>query len=760
MTPTNTDYNNIPQEMKALPQWVGYFRKPKLKKDGTPDYHSDGTPRMDKIPVNPRTLYGASSANAQDWTDFNTALASVGKSATVGGKMGIIEGIGFMFSPLEGQETICGIDIDHVIDNKTGELHPAAAELITDFNSYTELSPSECGLHIFYKGSNHSEWKNKFEGIFGSGTGLEMYQTKRFFTVTGKAYGEQRQIISADNTAEKYYNRFAVSVKEHKEKTPDSPIIILTDDQVIEKATFCNGEKFLALMRGDTSSYGEDESRADLALCGILAFWCNGDAVQIDRIFRRSGLMRDKWDGKRGNTTYGNITIQKAITNCSNFYDPSFSKEKSAEDMQSLLTMRMLANARKNGFVLDGEGLPDYLQFNKRQKCYSVSVPLLAEYIRQHENFITVHDRNGRENKIFWYAHGVYSPVNDSIIQAYIKRYVEVFDITLIKMSQIREVLQDIRASHDFVDRSKLNADEDIINFQNGLYHLESGELTEHDPSVLSKIQLPCEYAPNAKQHSKFDSYIWRLTGGDTELMELICQFMGIAITNVDGSRFKKAMILFGAGDTGKSQILKLTQRLLGNDNYSSGGLSDLENERFGSSALYNKRLFGDADMSYASVREMKIFKQATGRDNIRGEFKNENSFSFQYRGLLWFCANALPNFGGDRGSWVYERIIPIKCDNVIPRAEQDARLLDKMFEERAAIIADVLIPAAKRAINNGYRFTVPAVCADLLEKYKKENPPAVSFYYERCEMRKADDPCKDRFTCAEVYTRFVGGIR
>ena len=427
------------------------------------------------------------------------------------------------------------------------------------------------------------------------------------------------------------------------------------------------------------------------------------------------------------------------------------------EDMQNYLAMRMLANARKNGFVLDGEGLPDYLQFNKRQKCYSVSAPLLAEYIRQHENFITVHDRNGRENKIFWYAHGVYSPVNDSIIQAYIKRYVEVFDITLIKMSQIREVLQDIRASHDFVDRSKLNADEDIINFQNGLYHLESGELTEHDPSVLSTIQLPCEYDPNAKQHSKFDSYIWRLTGGDTELMELICQFMGIAITNVDGSRFKKAMILFGAGDTGKSQILKLTQRLLGNDNYSSGGLSDLENERFGSSALYNKRLFGDADMSYASVREMKVFKQATGGDNIRGEFKNENSFSFQYRGLLWFCANALPNFGGDRGSWVYERIIPIKCDNVIPRAEQDARLLDKMFEERAAIIADVLIPAAKRAINNGYRFTVPAVCADILEKYKKDNSPAVSFYSECCEIRKADDPCKDRFTCAEVYTCFVG---
>ncbi|MFR4804189.1 MAG: hypothetical protein ACLT98_13270 [Eggerthellaceae bacterium] len=49
---------------------------------------------------------------------------------------------------------------------------------------------------------------------------------------------------------------------------------------------------------------GGDRSAADMALCSHLAFWCGRDAGRMDRIFRRSGLMRDKWDSRRGGSTY------------------------------------------------------------------------------------------------------------------------------------------------------------------------------------------------------------------------------------------------------------------------------------------------------------------------------------------------------------------------------------------------------------------------------------------------------------------------
>ena len=363
------DYDNIPAEMKALPQWVCYFRTPKLKKDGSPDYNADGTPRMNKLPVNPRTLKGAKSTEPKHWTNFNTALSAVGKRATVGGQTGTIEGVGFVFAAGDTEESVCGVDLDHVINTETGELHPAAAELVADFDSYTELSPSGSGLHIYYKGRRHPDWGRKIKDAFGSGTEFEMYQTERFFTVTGNSFGESRKLKSADDAAERYYRRFSggrcpqtirtQTILDGTTLTPASNITLdagsnqctrqigsaympagarLPDDMVIEKASRSRkGTSFSALMSGDTSAYGGDQSRADQALCNILAFWCGGDRAQIDRIFRKSGLMRDKWDEKRGAATYGERTISEAVNWCGSFYDPQYRQRQAIKEFTDIV---------------------------------------------------------------------------------------------------------------------------------------------------------------------------------------------------------------------------------------------------------------------------------------------------------------------------------------------------------------------------------------------------------------------------------------
>lgn len=86
------------------------------------------------------------------------------------------------------------------------------------------------------------------------------------------------------------------------------------DDLLVQKAgSAANGEKFKRLWEGDTSLHRGDDSAADLALCNILAYWTGNDADRIDRLFRRSGLYRAKWDGRRGDKTYGQMTIAKAL---------------------------------------------------------------------------------------------------------------------------------------------------------------------------------------------------------------------------------------------------------------------------------------------------------------------------------------------------------------------------------------------------------------------------------------------------------------
>ncbi len=87
-----------------------------------------------------------------------------------------------------------------------------------------------------------------------------------------------------------------------------------TDDELIEIASrAANGDKFSHLYAGDWRATHGSQSQADLALCGMLSFWTQGDAQRIDRLFRRSGLMRSKWDRR----DYRERTIERAILSTS-----------------------------------------------------------------------------------------------------------------------------------------------------------------------------------------------------------------------------------------------------------------------------------------------------------------------------------------------------------------------------------------------------------------------------------------------------------
>ena len=112
-------------------------------------------------------------------------------------------------------------------------------------------------------------------------------------------------------------------------KTPEQPQIRamipaadLNDQELIDKAAAAkNGYLFMQLWSGDITGYSS-HSEADQALCNILSFWTGRDAGRIDHLFRQSGLMREKWNREQAGTTYGAITIQKAIKDCKKVYDP------------------------------------------------------------------------------------------------------------------------------------------------------------------------------------------------------------------------------------------------------------------------------------------------------------------------------------------------------------------------------------------------------------------------------------------------------
>lgn len=228
---------------------------------------------------------------------------------------------------------------------------------------------------------------------------------------------------------------------------------------------------------------------------------------------------------------------------------------------------------------------------------------------------------------------------------------------------------------------------------------------------------------------------------------------VGLCISNIYGYRTKKALFLVGKGDSGKSQIKSLTEKLIGIENISTADIKTI-NSRFGKMALYGKRLVGCNDMSYETVEDLDIFKQATGGDRISIEFKNDGFVNYLYKGFIWFNCNKLPSFGGDKGKWVYDRMIPITCDNVVPEEKRDKFLLDKMMAEKNSIIKKALA-ALKRLINDDFKFNITDEMKETLGKYEVENNTLLSFIEECCENAENSKVRTKRSTFNECYKRW-----
>lgn len=84
---------------------------------------------------------------------------------------------------------------------------------------------------------------------------------------------------------------------------------------------------------------------------------------------------------------------------------------------------------------------------------------------------------------------------------------------------------------------------------------------------------------------------------------------------------------MVGNGDTGKSQLKSLVEKLLGRGNFIGIDLKEIE-ARFGTGAIYGTRLAGSSDMSFLSVNELKAFKMITGGDAISQSSKGCRAFS------------------------------------------------------------------------------------------------------------------------------------
>jgi putative DNA primase/helicase len=278
---------NIPDELKRFSQWVVW------------GYAFDmGRQQWTKLPYQANGSGKASSTDPRTWSSFDDAL----KRYQAGG----MDGIGFVVTRESG---IIGTDLDHCFDRDTHTGEQWAVEIIQQFQSYTEFSPSREGIRTFIKGSLPG-------GIDGRKKGnIEIYSAGRYLTVTGhRLKNAPATIESRQDQINQLFRE--IFTEQPKPKTNGNGAgnyyHSVEDDELLKKAFAArNGDKLKRLFDGDHGSY-PSQSEADMALCSMLAFWAQ-DEAQLDRLFRRSALFREKWDEKHGARTYGGATIEKAF---------------------------------------------------------------------------------------------------------------------------------------------------------------------------------------------------------------------------------------------------------------------------------------------------------------------------------------------------------------------------------------------------------------------------------------------------------------
>jgi len=250
-------YDNIPAVLKQRPNWVCWGIR-------------DAPP---KSPYNPISLLTERPTPAKagvpvTWSSYQSAVECVKKE--------LAQGIGYQF---DGKD-IYGVDLDHVIDG-AGTLTPQAREVVGKLNSYTEISPSGTGIHVFVLAPGADITRHRKKDYF-----LEIYGEGRYFTVTGNVLDRMKAVETRTAELQTIHDTFLLPDAAQRVVNLPPPVVQSAEQQKFLQTGLDRDKVFAALWAGERRN--GNESADDIALMNKLAYWCNADPDAMIRAFLSS----------------------------------------------------------------------------------------------------------------------------------------------------------------------------------------------------------------------------------------------------------------------------------------------------------------------------------------------------------------------------------------------------------------------------------------------------------------------------------------
>lgn len=396
-----------------------------------------------------------------------------------------------------------------------------------------------------------------------------------------------------------------------------------------------------------------------------------------------------------------------------------------------------------------------WVKFSKNSE--SVNVDILAKTFSDQENYLIIRGDNSKTERIYSYENGVYKPSAANSFKSRIREYFGYGKATPNALDNTYKMI--ICRNEHVYSPEILNSDEYLINLKNGLLDVRTMKFGEHNPKHLGTIQLDLNYDPEAKYMPSFTKYINDLCLNDsgevdTDKLCVIQEVLGLALSNICGYRIKKAVFLYSpVGNSGKSQLINLIQKIIGQVNCSVIQIRDMVPEhRFSLAKLPHTRLIICGDQTAADVKDSSIFKQLTGGDMVKVEGKGEDAFSFMFKGLIIYGCNSFPVFEDDKGDHLFERLLLIPCLHTVPEKERDVEMINKMFSERSAIF-NWALEGLKRMMANNYHFTECEAVNNTVTDFRKKVDTVQRFLNESGYIITHDR--RDTINAKELFEKY-----
>ena len=644
--------------LRELPQWVCWKY---VERDG----------RQTKVPVAPQTGSLASATKPSDWTSFEEAIEARSRFSAV-------EGVGFVFTE---DDPFCGIDLDGAVID--GQPVPQAREIIDHFSTYTEISPSGQGVKLILRGRKPEEAGCRHE--CGSGFDhLEVYDCKRFFTVTGDHLSDT-PLAAADRQSELDDLCYFLWPSKVKCKgVPLTPYLDEPEEKVDVDFSHVDMEErerrcLAYVQKCDDAISGQGGHNTTLrAACECYRFGLDEDAAwRVMQWFNDHKTAGQPWSEKELRHKLKSAFVK---VEASDEFGARLSKLPPLFKYDEVARCFLEANSRmiywRSVFYLYSG------------TCYrDLSIDELGARIARFITDVCWWTRPARKVGDGIYEDGAVPHPDYNDLMVMLEKVVpRVHDIREITLQLKCDFLPDSVEAPCWIDGATGPDAEGILACRNGLLEVASGKLHPHSERFFSTNAVDFDYAPSAPAPGAWLEFLHELFGDDVEAAETLQELFGYCL--LPDTRQHKIGLIVGPKRSGKGTIARVLTGLLGSENVCGPTLGSL-GTNFGLWPLLHKRLaiISDARLSGRTDQAVVVERllSVSGEDSITVDRKHLQPWTGKLPTRFLILTNELPKLTDSSGALAGRFIILSLTKSWYGREDHD--LTERLLEELPGIL-------------------------------------------------------------------------